>query len=110
MPASRRASSTGESARSLPVTWAPSWALTRAHPFMPAPPMPTKWRRLPAQGAGVVIDIGAVVGPGGDVFPSTGGQASGGEATLTPGGRHHARTTAARGAEPSRARARRHVG
>ena len=42
MPAPRSRSSAGESARSEPLTAAPSCAATVAYPLMPAPPIPTR--------------------------------------------------------------------
>ena len=49
-PPSRSRATVGESARSEPLTVAPSAAPTSASPLIPAPPIPMKWSRRPAQG------------------------------------------------------------
>src|SRR3954453_23769270 len=65
MPSARRRLQYGESARSEPVTSAPSARATRARPLMPAPPTPTKWILRPARASSLIAAtiVTEVAGP-----------------------------------------------
>src|SRR5689334_10020472 len=84
MPAASSGPAYGEpAARSEPVTLAPSPCATSASPLIPAPPMPTKCSRRPAQGRSP--DILGTLEPVGDARIERVAREAFGFATLRPG-------------------------